>query len=39
MVINDLYIIGNAIVPFEANPPPIIDADTILSGSISLQFF
>jgi hypothetical protein len=35
MVVDDLYIVGVAISPDEADAPLVVDADAILSGSIA----
>jgi hypothetical protein len=37
MIINDLHIVGTAILPPEANPPLRVDADAELPLSITMQ--
>jgi hypothetical protein len=42
MIINDLYVSwpnGALIVPSEANPVLIVDADTVLAGAITNEGF
>ena len=39
MVIHDFYVVGIILGPFETNPPLIVDADTVLPCTITLQSF
>lgn len=39
MVVNDLNVVGIAILPAKADAPLIIDANTVLSGAIPVELF
>ncbi|MFQ3225144.1 MAG: hypothetical protein ACI8Z5_001400 [Lentimonas sp.] len=39
MVVNDFDIVGAAIFPFEADTPLFVNADAVLSSSVSFQCF
>jgi len=34
MIINDFDLVGVSILPLKTNPPPLIDPNTVLVGSI-----
>jgi hypothetical protein len=38
MIIHDLYVVCVSIVPHKTNAPLIVNADTVLSRTISLQW-
>jgi len=38
MIVSDFYIEGVTAVPNKADPPLIVDPDTVLSGTLSFQF-
>ena len=37
MVVNDLNLVRRTVRPAKANPPLIVDADTVLAGAIALE--
>src|ERR1700722_1393607 len=39
VVVDDFHVPCRAFAPFEANPPLIVDADTLLSAPVTVQSF
>jgi len=39
MVVHDFYVVGVAIAPHKANPPPIVDANAVLPFAVPVQRF
>ena len=39
MVVHKLYIVGFAVLPGEAYPPPLVHADAVLALPVALQLF
>ena len=39
MVVDDLYVFSTRVCPAEAQAELVVDSDTVLTGSISSQFF
>ena len=37
VIINDLNVVGIAVVPSKADPPLIVDPDAVLTGSVALE--
>ena len=39
MIAHNLYIMGMSIAPHEADAPPVVDANTVLTDAVALQRF
>jgi len=38
MIVSNLYVVGVALFPAEADPPLVVDADAVLTDSIAVKF-